>query len=176
MRETKKSAVDLTELALGIVILGIVVAIGATILTNFRDNRVDSLPVMTTTNETVTTVTYSGEPLANNWVTGITKVVNASGGQTIASGNYSLTVDPNSGLSTIKSINSGHYNNTDWKVTYTSSNTSDPQYAIPNQAAIGLGEYGNWFDILVIVGIAAVVIGLIFMAFGNRQGGTQSTY
>jgi len=84
--ERKKSAVDLTELAIGIVVLGIVVSVGATILINVRD-----------------TTTANGAA-----------------------------------------------------------------YNVSNAAAVGLGEYGNWFKILVIVGIAAVILSLIFMAFGRR--------
>lgn len=90
--EMKKSAVDLTDLAIGIVVLGIVVSIGATVLVNVRDTNT----------------------------------------------------------------------------------TNDAAYNLSNAAAAGLGEYGNWFDILVIVGIAAVVLSLIFMAFGRR--GNVTTY
>jgi len=85
----KKPAVDLTDLAIGIVVLGIVVSVGATILINVRDTSTD----------------YT----------------------------------------------------TPW-------NLSD-------NAATGLAEYGNWFKIIVIVGVAAVVLSLIFMAFGKRGGG-----
>ena len=85
----KKPAVDLTDLALGIVVLGIVVSIGANILVGVRD----------------------------------TNVVN------------------------------------------------DVAYNLANDAANGLAEYGDWFDIIVIVGIAAVIIALIFMAFGRGAGG-----
>lgn len=92
--ETKKSAVDLTELAIGIVVLGIVVSVGATILVNVRDTS------------TAGTIAY---------------------------------------------------------------NVSD-------DAAVGIGEYGNWFKILVIVGIAAVILSLIFMAFGRRAGGVGGSY
>ena len=88
--EIKKSAVDLTELALGIVVLGIVVSIGATVLLNVRDT--------------------------------------------------------------------GEQNTTQWNLS--------------NDAAAELAEYGNWFTILVIVGIAAVVLSLIFLAFGRRGGST----
>lgn len=96
--EQKKSAVDLTELAIGIVVLGIVVSIGATVLINVRD-----------TNEG--TAQYSAA------------------------------------------------------------------YNLSNDAALGLAEYGDWFNILVIVGIAAVILSLIFMAFGRGgRGGGVSTY
>ena len=89
----KTNAVDLTDLAVGIVVLGIVVSIGATILINIRD----------------------------------TNTVNGTA--------YNLSED----------------------------------------AALGLAEYGNWFTIIVIVGIAAVILALIFMAFGRRGGGGGRT-
>jgi hypothetical protein len=90
----KKSAVDLTDLAIGIVVLGIVVSVGATILINVRDTNVG---------------------------------------------------------------NSTPYN-------------------LSDKAATGLAEYGNWFKIIVIVGVAAVILSLIFMAFGRRGGEGSMTY
>jgi hypothetical protein len=92
--EFKKSAVDLTDLAIGIVVLGIVVSIGATILLNVRDT-------------------------------------NTSG---------------------------------------------DTAWNVSNSAATGLAEYGNWFTIIVIVGVASVILALIFMAFGGRGSGGGMTY
>lgn len=90
----KKSAVDLTDLALGIVVLGIVVSVGATILVNVRDTNTEG------------TVSYN----------------------------------------------------------------------LADDAATGLAEYGNWFKIIVIVGVAAVILALIFMAFGRGAGSVGSTY
>jgi len=89
--ELKKQAVDLTDLAIGIVVLGIVVSIGSTILLNVRDTNT----------------------------------------------------------------------------------ANDVAYNLANDAATGLAEYGNWFDIIVIVGVAALILSLIFMAFG-RQGGSMT--
>lgn len=178
--ELKKSAVDLTELALGIVVLGIIVAVGATIVMNFRDAQVTNLPTYVIANETVTTVTNTGESLTYGWVKSIDYVRNATDASLIQSGNYSLTVN-GEGFGTIKSITSTATNNTDWNVTYTVYNKSDPRFSIPQNATIGLQEYGNWFKILVIVGIAAVILGLIFMAFGKRgvlggDGGANVNY
>jgi len=90
--EFQKKAVDLTDLAIGIVVLGIVVSVGATILINVRD-----------TNTAGTT-----------------------------------------------------------------------PYNLSDDAAVGIAEYGNWFKIIVIVGVAAVVLSLIFMAFGRRGAGTTT--
>ena len=102
----KKPAVDLTDLAIGIVVLGIVVTIGATILLNVRD------------------INYE-----------LAEGCNAT------SGNYTLC---------------------------------DDAYQVADSAATGIAEYGNWFDIIVIVGVAAVILSLIFMAFGRRGGGTTT--
>ena len=85
----KKSAVDLTDLAIGIVVLGIVVSVGSTILINVRDT-------------------------------------NTSG---------------------------------------------TAAYNVSDKASLGLAEYGNWFKIIVIVGVAAVILSLIFMAFGRSSAG-----
>jgi len=98
----KKSAVDLTDLAIGIVVLGIVVSIGATILLNVRDT---------------------------NYV-------------------ETATCNDTSGIHT----------------------GCGSAWDLGDAAATGLAEYGNWFDIIVIVGVAAVILSLIFMAFGRREG------
>jgi len=104
----KKNAVDLTDLAIGIVVLGIVVTIGATIMLNVRDTRYV---------ETATCNDTSG-------------------------------------------IHTG----------------CDSAWSTADAAATGLAEYGNWFDIIVIVGVAAVILSLIFMAFGRRDGQGSMAY
>ena len=100
----KNSAVDLTDLAIGIVVLGIVVSIGATILLNVRDTNITNTPGCNSTDVTA----------------------------------------------------------------------CDTAYTLADEAATGLAEYGNWFDIIVIVGVAAVILSLIFMAFGRRESGTMA--
>ena len=51
------------------------------------------------------------------------------------------------------------------------TNTSgDSAYNLANSAATGIAEYGNWFKVLVIVAIAGVILGLIFMSFGRNTG------
>jgi len=50
-------------------------------------------------------------------------------------------------------------------------NSSNIAYNISDAAATGLGEYGNWFSIIIIVSIAAVILALIFSAFGGREKG-----
>jgi len=169
-KQLKKSAVDLTDLAIGIITLGIVVSIGAYMLTVTRDSKLTGLSTYTTTNESMT-ATDGGATLSNTWFKSVTQIVNSTGGETItASGNYSTSVN-DFGVGTVTWIGTSPYNGTSVKATYTAYNTSRADWALADDAATGIAEYGNWFKIIVIVGVAAVVLSLIFMAFGRRQGG-----
>ena len=166
----QKKAVDLTDLAIGITVLAIVVSIGGSILLGMRDARLTDL----TTVETTQTVSPSttGTALTNTWVKSIDAVVNVSGTETIVAANYTTAID-SYGTGTIANVTDwlGNHNE-GWNVTYTWYNTTSRQdYTVTQNASIGLGEYGNWFKIIVIVGVAAVVLSLIFMAFG--KGGSS---
>lgn len=171
----RKSAVDLTDLALGIIILGITVSIGAVLLTQYRDNRLTDLSTNSVVNETTdTVVNTTGVVLDTNWVSSVDACYNSSGhqGGAIAAANYTTSVDPVNGYVTLSAAGgaSEGYNNTQWNCTYTVYNTTEAQWSLPNDAALGLAEYGNWFDIIIIVGVAGLILALIFMAFGRRGG------
>jgi len=177
-KNIKKPAIDLTDLAIGVVVLGIAVTIGALVLSGVRDGRLTDLDVVTTTNETLGTVnTATTDSFANVWFKDLNECIsNATAygdGMTLDSGNYTLgTVHPDTGsqnilLSTIGGDTT--LNNSDWNCTYTWYNTSRADFSTANEAVLGLAEYGNWFKIIVIVGVAAVVLSLIFMAFGGRS-------
>jgi len=165
--EKKKSAVDLTDLAIGIIILGIVVTIGVTILLNVRDARLTDLPTVTTTNESISP-TDTGAALTDVWVSGVTQCENASNIGVISTGNYTVSIT--NGVATITNL-TDEFSLYPWNCTYNWYNTSREDWALPNNASLGLAEFGNWFDIIVIVGVAAVILALIFMAFGNRDIG-----
>jgi len=47
---------------------------------------------------------------------------------------------------------------------------------LSHNASLGLAEYGNWFTIIVIVGVASVILSLIFMAFGGSRDGGGVSY
>jgi hypothetical protein len=40
-----------------------------------------------------------------------------------------------------------------------------------NDSIAALSEFGNWWDLVIIVLIAAVILGLIFLALMSRGGG-----
>ena len=176
--QTKKSAVDLTELAVGIVVLGIVVSVGAVILTNVSTSQVANLPKYQVANETVSYNNLNGQILAKTWGIRIDHILNATDNSVVNVGNYSSTISSTTGQVTLSNSTANGLPVVDWKVSYTVYNVSDARFTLPTNATTGLLEYGNWFKILVIVGISAVVLSLIFMAFGrsnsfgSSEGGT----
>ena len=167
----KKSAVDLTELAIGIVILGISVAIGAVVLHNMAKAQITSVGTYSVLLETITPYsTSAGAKLATTWGKSVDYCQNTSA-IALGTGNYTYSINDDNGVITLYNATS-EYTHAAWKCNYTVYNVSDVRYSVPIKAETGLAEYGNWFKILVIVGVAAVVLGLIFLAFGNREGGS----
>jgi len=164
--ETKlnSKAIDLTGLAIGIIVLGVVVSIGSVILLGVRDARLTDLDTYTTANVSFTSPSLT---LSNTWVKSIVSVVNKTNAAVIPSANYSLSVNEGTGVGTFTNTSTNPWN---WNVTYDSYNTTRADWALPDQATTGLLEYGNWFDIIVILGVAGVVLALIFMAFGKGSG------
>ena len=167
-KQIKKPAVDLTDLAIGIIVLAVVVSISAAILIGVRDARLTDLDVITTFNETIT-ASDGGTDLTNTWAKAITTVTNATGGETIDSGNYTFTIGSVGGTGNIDWLGTSSYNSSSVNVTYTWYNTSRVDFNTADDAVTGLGEYGNWFKIIVIVGVAAVVLAIIFMSFGKKS-------
>jgi len=169
--ELKKNAVDLTELAIGVVILGIVVSIGAYILITFRDTKLTDLSTVTTTKEALS-FTNSQDTLSNKWGKSVVSVQNVSTGAVLNSGNYTVSISPVDGTITITNLTNTWQ---PWDVNYSWYNTSSrADYSLANSSATGISEFGNWFKIIVIVGVAAVVLSIIFMSFGKSSQG-QST-
>ena len=168
----KKNAVDLTDLAIGILILGITVTIGANILIGVRDSTLTGLPTTTTANESVN-ITGGSDTFANTWVSSTSATcLNGSNDAAIGAGNYTITVDAVTGYGTITNATTSASVNNVWNCTYTTYDTTQADWALPDAAATGIAEYGNWFDIIVIVGVAGLILALIFMAFGNRGEST----
>jgi len=169
-KQIRKSAVDLTDLAVGIIVLGIVVAIGSTVLLGVRDARLTSLTVVTTSNESATPTTTGEYHLTNTWGKAVTEVYNKTVCCTHVS-DYTTTIDGVTGQMYISNT-TDTLGAQDLNISYTWYNTSIVDWKVANQAATGLAEYGNWFKIIVIVGVAAVILSLIFMAFGRgREAG-----
>jgi|TARA_Y100000034_G_C6907569_1_gene421659 hypothetical protein len=168
--KNKNSAVDLTDLAIGIMILGITVSIGAVILLNVRDSQVSEIDTYAVTNESHTATTATN--MTNTGVKSFTGVTNATDGTAIPVTNYTGTVSATpTSFGNVNVKAASEYSGKTIFVSYDAYNVTDPRYELADKAAIGLSEYGNWFDIIVIVGVAGLILALIFMAFGNRGQG-----
>jgi len=162
-------AVDLTDLAIGILVLGIVVTIGASILITTRDARLTDLSTVTTANESLTTVTESGETLTNVWVQSVDACINQTDSTVIPTSNWTSSISTLNGKATVSYLGGAGsgFNNTNWNCTYTWYNTSRADWAVADDAATGIAEYGNWFTTIVVVGVASLILALIFMSFGR---------
>jgi hypothetical protein len=174
--ENKKTAVDLTDLAIGIIILGVAVSIGVTLLVGVRDSRLTDLSSYQIANETITLPTDG--TLNSKWVKNIRAVTNFTTGNSIGTGNYTTSISSADGTGTIANTTTlvGGASGGKWNITYDVYNISRADWDVANDASIGLGEYGNWFKIIVIVGVAAVVLSLIFMAFGKNNSASGQSY
>lgn len=62
-----------------------------------------------------------------------------------------------------------------WGWNYLDSRASD--YNVAGDALVGLLEFGNWFDIIVIIGIAGLILGIIFIGFkGSKEESISVNY
>lgn len=51
---------------------------------------------------------------------------------------------------------------------FSTDKVDEADYALAEDVEVGIGEFGNWFKIIVIAGIATVVLVLILLNFGRR--------
>ena len=174
----KNNAVDLTDIALAVLIIGITVSIGSRMLITYRDNRLSDLGTYSTANETINVSSAAGgsDTFDNGWFDSVTTCYNSTNGVVIGSGNYTISVDSVTGVGTITNVTTDATCDYGWNCTYSAYNTSEAQWSLPDSAATGLAEYGNWFDIIVIIGVAGLILSLIFLAFGDKKGQGAGTY
>lgn len=169
----RKQAVDLTETAIGLLVLGIVISIGSWLLLTYRDTRLTDLSIGTTVNET-TYFNSTGDTLSNSWVKSISVCYNRTAGNGVAieTGNYSSSISNYDGTAQVLNATAVNWPNV--SCTYTWYNTSRADYQLANDSMLGIGEYGNWFKIIAIVSVAALILGMIFLAFGNRSSSVEN--
>ena len=174
---------NLTEFAIAIIVLGITATVGISVLLGMRNSQITTLPTYQVANESVTTTSWTsaGKTLAVQGCSGVTTVINgtdsAATGNVIDAGNYSVTVtgEHYCVLNNLTSFGTAAGDDT-WYVTYSPYNVSDPRFSLPDKASIGIGEYGSWFKVLVIVVIAGIILGLIMNSFGRPSNSSGVEY
>ncbi len=103
----------------------------------------------------------------------VSSAKNASGGSLIAVGNYTTVAATGeifvtaAGASCAGSL--GCYNGTDWEVNYTYIDSGEACIA-SNKTVVGLGSFADFWEIIVLAVVIAIVIGLLLIVFGGASG------
>jgi hypothetical protein len=124
--------------------------------------------VGTANNETLTTVTGTGETLSystlRDVVCTLVRVQNSTSGASISSGNYTQS-------NCVLTSTGGTYNNTNWNVTYTYAYNAD------NTATYTMNDTTNsivgavaWFDIFIVIGAMVTLIFLTVLIIVAIRG------
>lgn len=157
---------SLQAVAIVLVVIGLVIGIGFLVLTEFEETL--GTDTATVNNETLTSVgNTSCSYVANNHTTAdlwcyntfaVVTITNATGGEIIASGNYTTQTATGCIQAT-----TGAYVDEDWNVSYTY------QFGNGSSACEGVGETINateeiptWLSVVVILLIVGVLMYLVF--------------
>lgn len=159
---------------LAVLLIGIAIGIGIFVLNETAEAT--STQAYTNVNESHTEaqieaangVLLSGSSLCGSHNFAITTVINSSGGEIIASGNY--TVNTNSGaFSNLTATDTGP----GWNITYTYTATSDNSTSSScrtlKTVGTGIGGFADWIAVIVVTLAAAVVLGVVINSFGRRR-------
>lgn len=169
MRDKKANLNMLVPGILAIVLAAILLVFGLMMLDDLLLETSTTLTAVT--NETLSAVTETGETVTNADACGfngfaVTSVVNATGGEDITSGNY--TVDARQGI--VYSTGDAVRNNTDWNVSYTYNAPDNEDVCNPANATLeGIGQFGDYVDLIVLAIVISIVIGLILMVMSVRK-------
>jgi len=155
---------------LTIIIVGIVLGVGIYILNQVGSGVASD--TITITNETITLVDGAGNSVATASdckarTFAATTLLNGSGGESISSGNYTLST---AGL--LVASATSEYNNSATNISYTYTGTTrtastDPCEAL-STAETGAGGFASWIAIIVVVLAAAIILGIVLSSFGKR--------
>lgn len=174
MKNNRKGQLStLTPGILSLVIAIIVLVMGIVIIQEIRDaDIIDQSESSSFVNETLTTVTETGENLFCNSnpasVCGAGTFTNATTGAVIPSTNFTQT-----NCNVVYSGGGGDSlgaNNSDWNVTY-SCRYGGETFLSSNASLVGLANFSDFIPIIVIALAASIIIGLILFgfAFGRRE-------
>lgn len=165
---------SMTQLIMGIVLISTMLVVGIYILSTMELAMDADNTAMTIVNETTSRVVnetgaiLAGISARNGACGALTQCVNATDGIIIPAANYTFTAATcqirYSGAAT-----AGVLNNTIWKCTYGYTYSADTNASVAaNTSVTALGNGTPWLTIIVVVGFAVIVLGLL-------TGGFRST-
>lgn len=157
-------------------IASIFLILGLVLLQSVRDTDIiKKAQTNSTLNETRSTVDELGVLLSGSSNQGfnslsISSVTNASNGVVIPATNWSINNDTGrityTGGGASEAINS--FNRTNWNVSYSYA-FGDQSYSGANKTVSGLGTFADFWQIIVLAVVIALVIGLLMTMIGGRR-------
>lgn len=160
---------DMYPAVLAIIVLGIALGVGLFVL----DQTTDAIASTSTTvvNETLTTLTESGEVVDTADECGFTDftvliIQNATGAETVPTTNYTTRSDGY----VFYIASAGQYNNSNVNVTYTYEGSGDATWCTSiDTTTTGLSGLASWIAVIVVVIAAAIVLGIVINSFTNKR-------
>jgi len=169
-------AQDLKGFILAIVIIGLTLVIGIYVASTMQDNFKTTGENNNYVNETTTAVTHFGvnltayDELASS-CSSTAICVNATDDYLIPSGNY--TLGTNCLLTYIGLEDTGGFNNSVWDCSYSYTFTNESRASTASGTLVtSLSGGSSWITILVIVGFAVIVLGMLSEGLGKAAGGS----
>lgn len=154
---------DLSPIILSLVVAMIILGAGLFISEEFRDEMPTTLD--TASHEALTSV-YNGtaKALANAWAQQSgSSAINVTGGESITG--YLITSNITHSWFT---LTDNTFNNTNINVTY---NYEVPSlaYSKMTDSLEGLGKFGDWWALIIVVIIAALLIGMVITGLAGTR-------
>jgi len=179
-RKYKQMAQPMNKFIIAVVVIGVTLIMGIFIAATIQDATREGSTAGSISNETLTTVSnITAETVANAGLNDFSMtigiVTNATDGVVIAAGNYTSTLS-----GTVIATDAGAistFNNTNWNVSYTyiysgDTNTSDAA----GDLVTALSGGSAWITILIVVGFATIVLGMLTQGLSRKEQEMESGY
>jgi len=140
------------------ILAALVLGIGLTVTLELRDTTLDS------TTDDITLLNGTAVSLTNTGVRSTTFTLTNSSGTTLGSGNYTLAATAGT-----VTLTDNTYNNTNWTASY-DYGEDEVAYTATDSTLDALADFPDWFPILVVVIMAAIIIGIVIRGFSGGSG------
>lgn len=158
---------DLAPIAILFLVTGIVLGIGADVLTGISDNVVEYNATIArdsdvTLNTTTSWILTSRAEKNGNY--GSLVVRNITGNVLVHAGNYTFDTSAGTVILTANTFNESSFN-----LTYTFDKLKGVPVAAVDNATAGVGEMASWMPTLALVLAAALIIGMVVGYFRTKR-------
>lgn len=126
----------------------------------------------TKVNQTITAVSHAAKALVGNGDClaaqfSVSACVNATSGTVVPSTNYTVSATAGTILYKTAQGDVSGFNSSNWNCTYTYVH-GDEACMAANDSIVNIGKIGDYFDLIVLAVIVAIIIGVMLAAFAIR--------